>query len=150
MWVSKNSTRLLRNYYIYLNALDQIYSATSFLCTRVNEPTKTDQKKLIRLLGYLQTTRLLKYHLTPAQPLSVVSYIDAAFETHDDSKSHSGVTIFVAGMLVYASSKKQTCVTKSPTESELVALTANIGLVELFEEFITFLIKDKIPTPVIY
>jgi hypothetical protein len=29
-------------------------------------------------------------------------------------------------------------------------LTDNIGLVELFEEFITFLIKDKIPTPVIY
>jgi hypothetical protein len=116
----------------------------------VKEPTKTDQKKLIRLLGYLQSTRSLKYNLTPTQPLSVVSYIDAVFATHDDSKSHSGVTIFVAGMLVYASSKKQTCVTKSPTKSELVALIDNIGLVELFEEFITFLIKDKISTPVIY
>jgi hypothetical protein len=53
-------------------------------------------------------------------------------------------------MLVYASSKKQKCVAKSPTESELVALTENIGLVELFEEFITLLIKDKITTPIMY
>jgi hypothetical protein len=42
------------------------------------------------------------------------------------------------------------CVTKSPTESELVALTDNIGLVELFEEFVTFLVNEKIATPIIY
>ncbi len=80
----------------------------------------------------------------------MVAYIDAAFVTHEDSKSHSGMAIFIAGTLVYASSKKQHCVTKSPTESELVTLTDNIGLVELFDEFITFLVNDKIPTPVIY
>jgi hypothetical protein len=76
--------------------------------------------------------------------------VDAAFATHEDSKSHSGVAIFVAGILVYASSKKQHCVTKSPTGSELVALMDNIGIVELFDEFITFLVNDKIPTPVIH
>jgi len=53
-------------------------------------------------------------------------------------------------MLVYDSSKKQGCVTKSPTESELVALTDHIGLVELFEEFITFLVNEKIATSIIY
>ncbi len=35
-------------------------------------------------------------------------------------------------------------------ESELVALMDNIGIIELFDEFITFLVNDKIPTPVIY
>jgi hypothetical protein len=53
-------------------------------------------------------------------------------------------------MLVYASSKKQGCVTKSHRESELVGLTDNFGLVELFEEFITFLVKEKIATSIIY
>jgi hypothetical protein len=72
------------------------------------------------------------------------------FAAHNDSKSHSGMVVFVAGMLVYASSKKQGCVTKSPTESELVALTDNIGLVELFEEFVAFLINETIATPIIY
>jgi hypothetical protein len=31
-----------------------------------------------------------------------------------------------------------------------VALSDNIGLVELFHEFITFLVSDKVPTPIIY
>jgi hypothetical protein len=61
----------------------------------------------------------------PSQPLRVLTYIDAAFATHADSKSHSGITVFVAGVLVYSSSRKQACVTKRPTESELVALSDN-------------------------
>jgi hypothetical protein len=80
----------------------------------------------------------------------VMAYIDAAFTTHDDSKSHSGVAVFVTRVLVFASSKKQGCVTKIPTKSELVALTNNLGFVELFEELVTFLVNDKMPTPIIY
>ncbi len=60
------------------------------------------------------------------------------------------MAIFVAGVLVFASSKKQSCVTKSPTKSELVALSDNLGLVELFEELITFLVDEMVPNPVIY
>ena len=46
---------------------------------------------------------------------------------------------------------KKKCVTKSPTESELVTLTDNIGFIELFEEFFNFIInrEEKIP-PLIY
>ncbi len=63
------------------------------------------------------------YNIMLTKPLGVWAYIDTAFTTHDDSKSHAGVAIFLAGVPVYASSKKQSFVTKSPTESELVALT---------------------------
>jgi hypothetical protein len=115
----------------------------------VKTPTKRDQNKLLRVLGYLQNKKDLKYKIKPREPLKITAYIDAAFAAHDDSKSHSGMVVFVAGMLVYASSKKQGCVTKSPTESELVALTGNIGLVELFEEFVAFLINETIATPVV-
>jgi hypothetical protein len=136
--------------YLAKRARPDILTATSFLCTRVTKPTKSDQRKLIRLLGYLKLTIDYKYVIAPRQPLRIIAYIDAAFATHPDSKSHSGVTVFVAGTLVYSSSRKQTCVTKSPTESELVALSDNIGLIELFQEFVTFLVSEKLQTPITY
>jgi hypothetical protein len=60
------------------------------------------------------------------------------------------VALFVAGVLVYSVSRKQACVTKSPTESELVALSDYIGFVELFQEFISFLVSEELPRPIIY
>ena len=40
--------------------------------------------------------------------------------------------------------------TKSPTESELVALTDNLGLIELFEEFVSFIQNRSMGIPIIY
>ncbi len=111
-------------------------------------PIKTDQHKLLRVIGYLWATKTIKYTITPTKPLAIHAYIDAVFAPHEDSKSHSGVAIFVAGVLVYASSNKQGWT--SPTESELVVLTDSLGLVELFEELITSLISENIPIPIIY
>ena len=59
--------------------------------------------------------------------MKLEAYIDASFAPHADSKSQTGVVIFVGGALVYVASRKQKCVTKSPIESELVALTNYIG-----------------------
>ena len=39
---------------------------------------------------------------------------------------------------------------KSPTEAELVALTDNLGLVELFHEFVCFLLGRHAPVPIVY
>jgi hypothetical protein len=41
-------------------------------------------------------------------------------------------------------------VTKSLTESELVALSDYVGFIELFHEFITFLTSDQVSSPIIY
>ncbi len=82
--------------------------------------------------------------------MQIETYIDAAFAAHDDSKSHSGVAIFVAGVLVYASSQKQKCMTKSPTESELIALTDNVHLAELFHEFVEFITAGTVNKPIIF
>jgi hypothetical protein len=60
------------------------------------------------------------------------------------------VIILVGGSLVYVASKKQKCVTKSPTEAELVGLTDNIGLVELVHKFVEFVTMESIPAPIIY
>jgi hypothetical protein len=136
--------------YLAKRVRPDILTATSFLCTRVKQPTKADQQKLLRVMGYLKRTQNFQYTITPTKPLQVVAYIDAAFAAHEDSKSHSGVAVFIAGVLVYAASKKQQCVTKSPTESELVALSDYVGFVELFHEFVSFLISEQLSPPIIY
>ena len=82
--------------------------------------------------------------------LSVEAYIDAAYALHGDSKSHTGIVIFVGEAMVFAASRKQKCMTKSPTESELVALTDNIGFVELFEVFVSYITNREMGIPIIY
>jgi hypothetical protein len=136
--------------YLAKRARPDILTAVSFLCTKVTKPTTEDQQKLSRVMGYLQQSVDYEYIINPTKPLRVIAYIDAAFANHDDSKSHSGVAIFVAGVLVYSVSKKQTCVTKSPTESELVALSDYVGFIELFQEFVSFMVSEKLPTPIIH
>ena len=69
----------------------------------------------------------------------VQAYVDAAYALHQDSKSHSGVVIFIGETLVYVSSRKQKCMSKSPTEAELIALMNNLGLIKLFHEFANFM-----------
>ena len=130
-------------------ARPDILTANSFLCTRVTKATVEDQQKLFRLLGFLRRTKDVVLTLRP-QDLKLKAYIDASFAPHQDSKSHTGVTIFLGDALVYAASRKQKCVTKSPTESELVALTDYIGLVELFAEFVAFITNSPVQIPVIY
>jgi len=76
--------------------------------------------------------------------------VDAAYALHNDSKSHTGVVIYVGETLVYVSSKKQKCMSKSPTEAELIALTDNLGLIELFHEFLEFLTMKRVDPPTIY
>jgi hypothetical protein len=80
-----------------------------------------------------------------------MAYVDAAYAIHDDSKSHSGmVLVYVGNAMVYTSSKKQKCMSKSPTEAELIALTDNLGMIELFREFLEFVTQKVVPAPVVY
>jgi hypothetical protein len=136
--------------YFAKRARPDILTTVSFLCTRVKEPTEEDKQKLLQLLGYLQATAGRKLVLCPEGVFKVEAYVDAAFAIHGDSKSHTGVAVFIGGALVYAASRKQKCMTKSPTESELVALTDNVGFVELFEEFLSILLNIDERTPIVY
>jgi hypothetical protein len=51
------------------------------------------------------------------------------------------VIVFVAGVPVYFSSKKQKCVCKSLMEGELITLSDNVGIVELFHELVSFMLN---------
>jgi hypothetical protein len=143
-------TVVARCLYLSKRARPDILTCTGFLCTRVKAATTEDKAKLEHLLGYLKATRQKKLYLKRNGPLLVEAYVDAAFALHSDSKSHTGIAVFVGGAMVFAASRKQKCMTKSPTESELVALTDNLGFVELFEEFVSFITNRDTVVPIIY
>jgi hypothetical protein len=69
------------------------------------------------------------------------AYIDASFALHPDGKSHTGIVVLLGGVGVFYASRKQKCISKSPTEAELVALSDDVGFIELFHEFVTFVLN---------
>jgi hypothetical protein len=70
--------------------------------------------------------------LEPQGFLKLQAFVDARFSMHLDRKLQSGVYVSVGGVPIYYSSRKQKCVSKSPTEVELEALSHNINQVEFF------------------
>jgi hypothetical protein len=141
-------TSVAKLLYLSKRARPDVISVIGFLCTRVKGPTEEDQRKLIRVLGYLKGTKGWIMEVKPQGFFNVVAYVDASFSAHPDGKSHSGVVVQVGGASV--GSKKQKCVSKSPTEAELVALSDNVGFIELFAELVAFVINEPVVTPVIY
>lgn len=102
------STKRWRNYCFWQNELDRYtFMVVSFLCTRVQESTREDYKKLCRVLGYLKSTQDWVLVLQSQMTSQIKTYVDAAFALHSDFKSHSGVVLYIGKTLVYAASKKQ-------------------------------------------
>jgi len=110
--------------YLAKRTRPDLLTAVSFLTTRVAAPTKDDEAKLLRVLGYLNGTKdlVLTLKAGPNPDLCVHCYIDSSYATHPDCKSHSGVVISLGCGAIYAKSSRQKLVTKSSTEAELVAL----------------------------
>jgi len=117
---------------------------------RVQGVTMEDYAKLNRVLGYLKGTqeRVLVLHNQVSSEISM--YLDAAYALHADSKSILQVVMYVGERLVYVSSRKQKSMSKSPMEAEFIALTDNLGFVELFQEFVEFLTMSKQKPATIY
>jgi hypothetical protein len=136
--------------YLAKRARPDILTAVTFLCTRVQAATEEDRCKLRRVLGYLKGTREHTLVLHALGENRITAYVDAAYAIHYDSKSHSSMVVYVGNAMVYTSSKKQKCMSKSPTEAELIALTDNLDMVELFREFLEFVTQKEVPAPVVY
>jgi hypothetical protein len=146
-WYHTITAKLL---YLAKRARPDILTVVSFLCTRVTKPTEEDMKKLMHLLGYLHATRTKVLTITKRVGTRIEMYVDAAYGLHEKGESHSGVVMLLGGVVVYVSSKKQKCIAKSPTDAEVVALSDNIDLLDLFHEFAEFISNKKLPVPMIY
>jgi hypothetical protein len=109
--------------YLAKRTRPDILTAVVFLTTRVLASDDGDQKKLDRVLKYVNQTQELALTLKPDACINVTSYIDASYGVHPNGRSHTGALITLGKGAVHAKSSKQKLVSKSSTESELVALS---------------------------
>jgi hypothetical protein len=113
--------------------------AVSFLTTRVTKATKEDKMKLDRIINYLRDNDERGITLTPgAEGIVASGYFDAAYGIHEDGKSHTGACLTVGERgPVSVESTKQSIVTKSSTEAELVATSDSTNMLLHLRNFLT-------------
>jgi len=113
--------------------------AVSFLTTRVTKATEEDKVKLDRVINYLRDNDGRGITLTPGNEGIVASgYFDAAYGIHEDGKSHTGACLTVGDRgPVSVESTKQSIVTKSSTEAELVATSDSANMLLHLRNFLT-------------
>ena len=118
--------------YLAKRAKPECLTAAAYLATRVTRCNTDDVVKLNRLLKYVSDTRERGVVFRPGtMGICVRVFIDAAYGVHADGKSHTGSCVIIGDVgAVHCKSSKQSIVTKSSTEAELVALSdsANQGL----------------------
>lgn len=119
-WFHQNTAKLL---YLCKRVRPECLTTVAFLATRVTKTDQEDLGKLRRVLRYISCTRGRGLCLRPGSlGIQVRAYIDAAYGVHQDCKSHTGCAIVIgdAGP-TFVLSGKQSIVTKSSTEAEVVA-----------------------------
>ena len=131
--------RLLGQLLFLLRTRPEIIYSLCRLGTRSKRATEKDFASLIRVLLYIHHTIELgiTFHKSPDnQSISrrLFCFVDAAYATHVDSKSHSGYCFGMDGDpgMFFSKSSKQTGVTLSSTEAE------NWAAVEAIKEIIWF------------
>jgi len=106
--------------YVGIRARGDLLLTIIYLCTRISAPTVEDQRKLKRLLEYINGTIDMPYKLGADDLHKFRAWVDASYAVHPDMRSHTGGVIsFGTGGLLCKSSK-QKLNTKSSTEAELV------------------------------
>jgi Reverse transcriptase (RNA-dependent DNA polymerase) len=129
VWFHKHVAMIL---YLAKRARPELLTAVSYLATRVTKCDGDDVDKLIRLIRYIRGTRDMGMILRPgASGIRVHLFVDASYGVHADGRSHTGSCVVIGDLgAVHCRSAKQTIVTKSSTEAELVGLSnsANQGL----------------------
>jgi hypothetical protein len=91
------------------------------LCSRTRKPTEEDQVKLTRVLNYVRTTSELGLVYKKQKDLKLAVYCDAAHLIHSDMHGHTGIVLRLGTSTIYCESKKQTLISQSSTESELIS-----------------------------
>ena len=114
--------------YLSRRSFYSIQLAVSYLTTRVQAPTAVDASKLIRVLKYLNGLDPREHELVlsfNARNPQIYAFIDASYAPDEHAKSQTGgvIALDACGGALYCTSEKQSIVTKSSTEAELVGLS---------------------------
>ena len=131
-WFHKMVAKLL---YLCNRGRPDVALPVHYLCTRVQDPTDADDKKLARIMGYLKGT-IENVRRISADPFNrIEAYIDAAHACHEDGFGQSGGAIMVGGAMVEVITRKQKWAARDSTEAELVAVEGLLLDVEWHDEW---------------
>ena len=103
-------------------ARPDLQTAVAFLTTRVKAPDNDNQKKLAKLMKYLQETQYLSLILEDDDS-GLKWYIDGSFAIHNDMKFHTGINLTLGKGTVYGGSLKHKHNSKSLTKAELISVS---------------------------
>lgn len=106
------------SHYLAQRRLD-ILEAFSFLTTRAQMPDTDDNKKLARVMKYLQSTETLVLRLSTTGDGVLHWWVDASYAVHPNMSGHTGGTLSMGKGSVYSTSKSQKGPARSSTESEI-------------------------------
>ena len=113
---------VMQGLYLSQQGWPDIRMAISFLCSRLTCPDEDDYKKLTRLIRYLRHTLYMCLVLGKDNMDRVRWWIDASYAVHPNMHGHTGATMSMGNGLVYSRYWKQTMITRSSTESEVVSV----------------------------
>ena len=119
MFFHHNVAKLL---FLCKRARPDIQAAVAFLSTRVTQPDCDDYKKLGRAMKYLQKTITLTLTLEADELQLIQWWIDGAFATHQDMRSHTVGAMTLGKGVIYGTSMRQKLNTRSSTEAKLIAV----------------------------
>lgn len=111
--------------YLSTNSRPDISIATSILARRVSNPRQCDWNEVKRVFRYLKGTKSMKLKLgNDKYEEKLKCYVDADWAgDQEDRKSSSGYCFIFSGALISWVSRKQTSVSLSSTEAELIAFS---------------------------
>ena len=119
MFFHHNVAKLL---FLCKRARPDVQTAITFLSTRVKHLGHDDYKKLARAMKYPWKTITLPLTLEADDLRLVHWWINGAFATHRDMRSHTGGAMSLGKGVIYGTSTLQKLNTRSSTEAELVAV----------------------------
>ena len=93
--------------------------ACQALGPRATTPNQDDERKLVKLLSHLWSTRKSKYLFGHGDGSNhLCHYIDGLFACHMDRKSHGGLVVEYGASITNADSGKHMICTKDSTKTE--------------------------------
>eukprot|EP00439_Symbiodinium_sp_Y106_P022102 s6340_g2.t1 len=98
----------------------------------------------LRVLSYLANTKVFRLSLVPDQTQELTLYSDASFAPFGE-RSISGIVILLCGRCVYLKSRRQTLMSLSTAECELIAACETVTLGQAIESLATDLFKIEMP-----
>jgi hypothetical protein len=106
-----------------------ILMPVTFLATKSANPKQKDYNKAMKILNYVVKTRSRHIKFKNVPTLDLAIYTDASHMLHADAKGHGGMIVTLGGTVIATKSFKMKLVTKSSTESELVAVEESVPYV---------------------